>query len=258
MTDLSTLLGELDAKVAKMTPGPWRVVDRTYIRATEQPRMVPVARTNCSNGLGSFGEADRANAEGIVALINAYPALKAGIEQLQAERGRLHRMVCDARQYIDPEKHAEWEAAASAEVETCEQTIEQLQRELADRKHTLAVAEAEASVAKGLHRIMQDWWCEKHAKEPLPVTHTCPDCDREERDQLSETIDTWGFAWMEEREAAQRTEALRDISEHLPCETPCKMKPAQGKCGECGAYKFETWCAGCVARAALATEENRG
>lgn len=48
--------------------------------------------------------------------------------------------------------------------------------------------------------------------------------------------------------------ALRDISDHLPCDQPCKMRPAQGKCGECGAYRFETWCAGCVARAALAQE----
>ena len=52
----------------------------------------------------------------------------------------------------------------------------------------------------------------------------------------------------------QQREALRDISEHLQCDPPCKMKPAKGKCGECGAYRFETWCAGCVARAVLAAE----
>jgi hypothetical protein len=54
---------------------------------------------------------------------------------------------------------------------------------------------------------------------------------------------------------AQQREALQSISEHLPCDHPCKMVPAQGRCGECGAYRFETWCAGCTARAALATEE---
>ena len=47
-------------------------------------------------------------------------------------------------------------------------------------------------------------------------------------------------------------DALCDISEKLPCESPCP--PTYVDCEKCGATK-ERWCAGCVARAALLKAE---
>ena len=81
--DLSTLLAECEQAYQKMTPGPWRVVDRKHVRATNQPRSAPVARTDCSHGLGAFGDADAMNAEGIVTLVNAYPYLRDEIVRLR-------------------------------------------------------------------------------------------------------------------------------------------------------------------------------
>lgn len=62
-TPLSTLLAELDAKMKLMTPGPWRYVPNPKI---SRPQY----------------DADR---EGECALVNAWPTLREGIEQLQQQ-----------------------------------------------------------------------------------------------------------------------------------------------------------------------------
>lgn len=171
MTDLSTLLAELDAA--------WNAVGPLHLEATDEGIDIADAGLRCLAEVPDrLGVTPQAR-DGIVALVNAYPALKEGIAQLQRERDEARR-------------------------------------------------EADA------HRVRAIQWNNEHvAAEDRWVT---------ERDALRALV-------------ARQREALRDISEHLPCDLPCKMKPAQGKCGECGAYRFETWCAGCTARAALATEE---
>ena len=170
MTDLSTLLAELDATVKKMTPRPWHALEQI----DEKWRFngddeYPLARFT-----QGYDE-QKANARGIVALRNAYPALKAGIEQLQREvmKLRKHRTEYD-----------------------CHYTL------------------GDVADISGSH---------------CPLDEPCQRCL-----------------------LAQRTEALQNISEQLPCTEPCEMRPALPNCPECGAWRSEKWCAGCVARAALA------
>ena len=43
---------------------------------------------------------------------------------------RLHQLVCEARNYIDPDKHAEWEAGAGQESERCDKLIAKLRADL--------------------------------------------------------------------------------------------------------------------------------
>lgn len=81
-------------------------------------------------------------------LVQALEKAEQENEQLRAERDRLHRLVCDARAYIDPEKHAGWEADASAEAESCEQRHERLRA---------LVAQQQALLARVVV-VMEGWW----------------------------------------------------------------------------------------------------
>lgn len=116
------------------------------------------------------------------ALVNAYPALREAVRErdelqqklqecyahdeavtecsnaacaevvaLKAEVARLHQLVCDARSYIDPEKHPEWERAAYKEAEDCEAHTERLTAEVAalEAKLTRATEEIGAVYAAG-------------------------------------------------------------------------------------------------------------
>ena len=161
-TDLSTLLAELDAAYEKMTPGkmfPIRVADATTPEAMLEAMRISIEASPGSEMFGiningnpdtvelgpdekcvaytGNGPTSKANAIGIVALVNAYPQLREWIEQLQRERDRLHRLVCDARAYIDPEKHAGWEADACAEAESCEERHERLRALVAQQREAL-------------------------------------------------------------------------------------------------------------------------
>lgn len=96
MTPLSTLLAELDAAHEKMTPGPWQAIEQI----NKQWRVDgndddPLAR--CAQGY----DEQRANAQGIVALVNAYPALKEGIERLERENNRLRTLVAQQQEALD-------------------------------------------------------------------------------------------------------------------------------------------------------------
>jgi hypothetical protein len=46
--------------------------------------------------------------------------------------------------------------------------------------------------------------------------------------------------------------ALREISKRLPCDTPCENREPRGQCEVCKATDYGHWCAGCLARKALA------
>jgi len=113
--DLSTLLAELDAAYEKMTPGkmfPIRVADATTPEAMLEAMRISIEASPGSEMFGiningnpdtvelgpdekcvaytGNGPTSKANAIGIVALVNAYPqlreALREGIAQLQREK----------------------------------------------------------------------------------------------------------------------------------------------------------------------------
>ena len=68
-------------------------------------------------------------------------------------------------------------------------------------------------------------------------------------------IPEWAAARLREVDAAREENerlrtALQEISEKLPCESPCFPKP-ETRCDTCGVTQFERWCAGCTARRAL-------
>jgi hypothetical protein len=50
----------------------------------------------------------------------------------------------------------------------------------------------------------------------------------------------------------QLAAALREISKRLPCDTPCENREPRGQCEVCKATDYGHWCAGCLARKALA------
>ncbi len=80
MTDLSTLLAELDAAVAKMPSGTWEVYSAHFIRAVNRLDSGEVIET-------SIGDARfREQAQGIVALVNAYPQLREALRSLMHEK----------------------------------------------------------------------------------------------------------------------------------------------------------------------------
>lgn len=97
MTDLPTLLAELGAAVEKMTPGPWFVSGpfpnasiyegcisdyNRYDPDSGQlpPKWIAQGAYRCAKNI-----AEDHDIEGIVALVNAYPALREAIEQLQQQ-----------------------------------------------------------------------------------------------------------------------------------------------------------------------------
>lgn len=89
--DLSTLLAELDAAVAKMTPGPWSVEIDEYDTDEHNISIPEIRRTLHDSEWADVKELprDTANAHGIVALVNAYPRLREAIEQLQQDLSKV-------------------------------------------------------------------------------------------------------------------------------------------------------------------------
>lgn len=101
-TDLSTLLAELSAAVAKMTPGPWFVsgpfpnasiyegrvndYDRYDLDSGQlPPKWLAQGTYRCAKNI-----AEDHDIAGIVALVNSWPALREGIEQLQRRNSELN------------------------------------------------------------------------------------------------------------------------------------------------------------------------
>lgn len=128
--DLSTLLAELDAAVAKMTPGPWFVsgpfpnasiyegcisdYDR-YDPDSGQlpPKWIAQGAYRCAKNI-----AEDHDIEGIVALVNAYPALREAIEQAiktqQHMDETLRPLVEELRKAAHQARARETEACAEA------------------------------------------------------------------------------------------------------------------------------------------------
>lgn len=120
MTDLSTLLAELDAA--------WNAVGPLHLEATDEGIDIADAGLRCLAEVPDrLGVTPQAR-DGIVALVNAYPALKEGIAQLQRERDEAQAEAVEQARLngLGSEREARLRAQ-----------IEQLQREKAtDAWHT--------------------------------------------------------------------------------------------------------------------------
>ena len=124
---------------------------------------------------------------------------------------------------------------------------ERLRALVAQQREECDEARARAIRWNNEHAAAEDRWVEER------------DALRAEVLQLRKNLlRTWAAAEVHEYDlrklVAQQREALQNISDHLECDPPCTMNQTTKQCGECGTIKYETWCAGCVARAVLAQE----
>lgn len=123
------------------------------------------------------------------------------------EIARLHKLVAEARCYIDPEKHVEWEAAAFAETEPCDRLFdenERLRALVAQQREECDEARARAIRWNNEHAAAEDRWVEER------------DALRAEVLQLRKNLlRTWAAAEVHEYDlrklVAQQREALREI-----------------------------------------------
>jgi archaellum component FlaC len=63
--------------------------------------------------------------------------LRAEVEALRDEVERLHGLVSEARNWIDPDEHEAWEEQAKAEASSCSRTIDRLRAEVERLKAAL-------------------------------------------------------------------------------------------------------------------------
>ena len=238
--DLSTLLAELDAAVAKMTPGPWSVEIDEYDTDEHNISIPEIRRTLHDSEWADVKELprDTANAHGIVALVNAYPALREAIEQAiktqQHMDETLRPLVEELRKAAHQARARETEACAEAarlRTECDEQAAiasnavtkgaayalenERLRALVAQQREECDEARARAIRWNNEHAAAEDRWVEER------------DALRAEVLQLRKNLlRTWAAAEVREYDlrklVAQQREAFTKYSHHL---RGCKIRP---------------------------------
>ena len=123
MTDVRTLLAECREKYAKMSHSGarWTHDGNGFIDPGKELQGYDLLPQTVDGP--AYDEQAVADAGGFVTLVNAFPQLAEALE-------KQHQLICEARNYIDPEKHPAWEAGAFAESESCERRTEALTAEV--------------------------------------------------------------------------------------------------------------------------------
>lgn len=145
------------------------------------------------------------------------------------EIARLHKLVAEARCYIDPEKHVEWEAAAFAETEPCDRLFdenERLRALVAQQREECDEARARAIRWNNEHAAAEDRWVEER------------DALRAEVLQLRKNLlRTWAAAEVREYDlrklVAQQREALSTALNRAE-QLFASDRPPPRSCGHCG------------------------